>query len=217
MFSALTLPGGGSSSSTVAAEDLDGDGAVDLVFANYPNVWYGSSGTNVFLLNNASGSFVDVTSARMANGNDQSTALVTGDVDNDGDADVIVGNALQNRLYVNLLRQLHAPTAAQLGQPYHLDAYMRYGEPSAVDLAAIYVSNVPASIPMSSLGTVGIDPSMAVPFPVAVVPPPQGVTSVTFTIPNQPSLVGLELHSQAALVGYPDDLRLSNVVFDVIQ
>ena len=55
--------------------------------------------------------------------------------------------------------------------------------------------------------------------PVPVVPSDQaGVGgSVTFTVQGMPGIVGLDLYAQPMLVAYPNDLRLSNVVRDVIQ
>ena len=44
-----------------------------------------------------------------------------------------------------------------------------------------------------------------------------GVASVSITVPNAPSLVALVIYSQALLAAYPNSLRLSNVVRDVIQ
>ncbi|MFT4844039.1 MAG: hypothetical protein ACJAQZ_001635 [Planctomycetota bacterium] len=38
-----------------------------------------------------------------------------------------------------------------------------------------------------------------------------------FTVANAPILIGQPTDSQAMLVAYPYDLRLSNVVADVIQ
>jgi hypothetical protein len=41
--------------------------------------------------------------------------------------------------------------------------------------------------------------------------------SVGFTVPHARSLVGQVIYTQAILIAYPNDLRLSNVVTDVIQ
>ncbi|MFT6081093.1 MAG: hypothetical protein ACJA0V_002534 [Planctomycetota bacterium] len=124
--------------------------------------------------------------------------------------------AEQNDLYHNLQRQLHAPVEPKIGQLYSLDAYLRYGPASTIDLAAVYMSTGAASIVVSGLGTLGIDPVMAVPIPLLTVPQPAGVASVSFTVPNMPSLIGMTLYSQSVMVAYPSGLRLSNVVRDVI-
>ena len=58
---------------------------------------------------------------------------------------------------------------------------------------------------------------MAAPFPTLIIPQPAGVGTVGFTVPNVAGLIGQEIYSQALLVAYPNDLRLSNVVRDVIQ
>ena len=193
--------------------DVDGDGDLDLVLG-------GGGCQSRLLLNDGSGHFADTTAVTVPAG-EVAYGMALADVDGDGDLDLaatylpsLVPTA-QNRLYVNLQRQLDAPTSPQIGQPYSLDAYLRYGPTSTIDLAAIYLSTAPASI-ASPFGTLGIDPALAVPFPTLVIPQPAGIGSVGFTIPNVPGLIGQVIYSQAMLVAYPNDLRLSNVVRDVI-
>ena len=127
---------------------------------------------------------------------------------------MVTGN---HSLYLNLQRQLHAPTAPQLGQPYSLDAYMCYGTSAIANFALPYLSTAPASIAVPPFGTLGIDLAMAAPFAPLVVPQPIGVGAASFIVPNQPSLVGQAIYSQAMLIAYPFDLRLSNVVAGVVQ
>lgn len=109
-----------------------------------------------------------------------------------------------------------APTSPQIGQPYTLDAYMRYGTSTVANFSLAYLSTAPDSI-ASPLGTIGLDLASAVPFPALIIPQPAGVGSVGFTVPNLPSLIGQLIYCQSVLVAYPFDLRLSNVVADVIQ
>ena len=143
--------------------------------------------------------------------------MALGDVDGDGDLDMASPDfGQQKRLYLNLQRQLHAPVAPQIGQPYSLDAYMRHGTSNVANFAVTYLSTAPGSI-ASLFGTIGLDLAQAVPFPTMIVPQPSGVGSVGFTVPNAPSLAGQAIYSQSALIAYPYDLRLSNVVADVIQ
>ena len=86
-----------------------------------------------------------------------------------------------------------------------------------VDLSLAYLSTASASIDLQPFGTLRIDPALAVGFPAILIPQPAGVASVAFTIPNAPSLSGVELHCQSMLVSFPSELRLSNAVVDVVQ
>ncbi len=136
-------------------------------------------------------------------------------------SDLVFGNWFlgapgQNRLYVNLLRQLDAPFLLRVGHSYRLDAYARYGPASLVDVALPFVSCATARIPLPPLGTVGLDPSCTVALPAFVIPQPAGVASVSVVVPNNPSLVGVAIYAQALLVQFPVQNRLTNVTADVI-
>ncbi|MEM7201665.1 MAG: VCBS repeat-containing protein [Planctomycetota bacterium] len=88
------LPADQDPSYSVAVGDVDGDGAADLVFGNVvlPNRLY---------LNDGVGNFADETAARMPPDTQNTYALAMGDVDLDGDSDLVLGNDGQNQLYLN--------------------------------------------------------------------------------------------------------------------
>ena len=77
-----------------AIGDIDGDGDLDVVTAN--------TGTNLFFLNNGSTDpFGDVVAGSIGNDSDSTRDIVLGDMDNDGDLDVVAANTSTNRLYLN--------------------------------------------------------------------------------------------------------------------
>ena len=128
----------------VALGDVDGDGDLDLVFGNILM-------QNRLYLNDGSGIFVDATSARMPADSDFAEAVALGDADGDGDLDLVFGGRVgQNRLYLNLLRQLDAPLVAIPGQAYQLDVYARYGPARNQDVAQPWLATGTAKHPNST-------------------------------------------------------------------
>jgi len=85
---------------SVALADVDGDGDRDLVLGNGLDPW---GDQNSLYLNDGKGKFTDATAASMPIDTDISDAVVLGDVDADGDLDLVFGNGenQQNKLYLN--------------------------------------------------------------------------------------------------------------------
>jgi hypothetical protein len=85
-------------SNAIALGDLDGDGDLDLVAGGNIDIQF-----NRFYLNNGtSDPFAGVTGANVSSDQLITTSVALGDVDGDGDVDVVFGNVAQtNRLYLN--------------------------------------------------------------------------------------------------------------------
>ena len=84
--------------SSVAFGDMDGDGDLDAVIGNW------DSGQNRLYLNDGIGMFSDATPTHWPIDSDWTTCVALGDVDGDGDLDVLFGQGwpiYQNRLYLN--------------------------------------------------------------------------------------------------------------------
>lgn len=79
------------------AVDVDGDGDFDLVVGRA----FSGAQQNELWLNDGSGRFTNATGGRLPSRLDVTSHVDSGDVDGDGDADLVFGNTRQNTLYLN--------------------------------------------------------------------------------------------------------------------
>lgn len=83
----------GSWTSAVAA-DFDGDGDIDLVLGNYDVPFRFTGDQNRYYENDGTGRFTDQTSTALPTRQDQTIDVRAGDLDHDGDVDLVVANSI---------------------------------------------------------------------------------------------------------------------------
>ncbi len=108
------------------------------------------------------------------------------------------------------------PFVPGIGKPYTLDAYVRYGPSSVVDVAVPFLSTASVSVPWAPFGTLRLDPTQLVALPPIAILQPDGVAAVSLMIPNVRSLAGITLVAQAMLVSPPFPELLTNGTADAI-
>ncbi len=195
--------------------DLDLDGDPDLLLQSYSLA--STLGKVVFLENDGKGRFSDKTKQRIPDiwGMKGLAEPALVDLDQDEDLDLVFGRTT----YKNRFRQIHAPRIARLAQVYdiHVFAETGLGRKSRVVIPLHALGALPRPIKLPVFGSLSLSPTQILlgsPFLV----PGHKAFLYRLPLPLQPSLVGLDLHTQT-LVLHGDkgqQLRLSNWISDRI-
>lgn len=145
---------------------------------------------------------------------DAARDLRAADLDGDGDLDVFSNFT---PVHVNHLRQVDAPRALTLGGTYTVDFWVRPGLATADALLLPALAFAEARLPAGDLGIFRLDPATTLTLPLEVVRASIGRVQRAYAIPNDPRLVGLQLHHQALLLEWAAAPRLTNAISDIVR
>jgi hypothetical protein len=211
--------------SHLLAVDIDRDGDLDVVASTIrvtggPYQWGGGASLHV---NQGAGTFV---AQVFETSPDHGRTCAAGDVDGDGDVDVLVGNkpALigtqqkpgQTRLYANLQRHVSADDEPRVGSSFQVKTWSRPASVAAPMLTVTFFGLGLLATPFefAPLGVVRLDPGLVVPLAAGLTT--NGVFVNTIAIPPQAALVGLDIYFQAIVEGVDPaaapELRLTNAL-----
>ena len=97
--------------------------------------------------------------------------------------------------------QLQAAAAPRLGAGWVLHVRSRPGASTMPQLAAQFLGIAPTRLPLPPLGTLRVDPAMALLLPPALLPAPWGEATLTVPIPANAALQGVPLLAQCVVAG----------------
>ena len=202
MFVSATapLPGAGDTRSLTLA-DLDRDGDLDLVTMSDDG-----PGRRVNLYSNdGSGLFTEVpASINQRYGYPNEVAL--GDIDGDEDLDMVFAMVWKRSfILTNMHVQIDAPRFAIPSREFILDFYAKPGYGTSFHVAVPVLSPALAPTPLSvpPYGKFYLDPNGLIGLPWVAIPPWSGKGTLRFTVPDDPSLVGQTLYTQALIIELP--------------
>ncbi|MCB9882995.1 MAG: VCBS repeat-containing protein [Planctomycetes bacterium] len=131
--------------------------------------------------------------------------MEVGDLDQDGDPDLWIGQPITDRILWNRDQQLMERALPRIGKPWDLDLY---GSPSAPWL--LMASALPGRVPLGPYGVGGLDPAN-----IHVIG--SGMTDARgrgvfgTTIPRLPAMIGVRAYAQALIgAGTPPTTPLTN-------
>ena len=200
------LPADMDGAGAVLLADLDGDGDLDAFIGNFDS----SGGQNRVLVNDGKGFFLDITLGGMPIAKDGTLALARGDVDGDGDLDLLVGNfdpsgkGMANGLLLSAIRHTLVPGKAVIGKKFTFlvtSRAPRGGGPSKFPVLPLLGTGL-KEFTLPPLGVFHLDPALMLGLPMTVTNPARAAVEYTFTIPPNPYLVGKTFYLQSLVQGW---------------
>ena len=134
------------------------------------------------------------------------TVLALGDVEGDGDPDIVLGYLFTTQgallLYTNLHHQLSTPLFPTRSQPYDIEFHAEpgYASSSHTGLAVLGFALSPVPLPIPGLGTFFLDPTLLFPLAPVLIPQQLGTGNQQLLIPANPALAGLVLYLQGVII-----------------
>jgi hypothetical protein len=201
------------------AHDVDDDGWLDLI-------WLVGQSTLSVLRGLPGGEFV-VDHERIAfdpRARLREANFAYEDVDGDGDRDLIglfmvlgATGELQPILLRNHHRQLTAAEGPRRGAVWTQRVHAKPGYASAPHLAVPILGLAPASVALPPLGTLRVDLQSGVALPPFVVPASPGHADIGLAIPNDRSLLGVRVVTQALVVDLVTGAKFTNALVERVR
>jgi hypothetical protein len=196
----------------LAAADLDSDGDLDLAAVS------ASRTSCLLLLNDGSGRFADGSARCQQNFLGVGAFLLrAADIDDDGDADLIVGDMNAFLVLVNHVRHCTSNALPRLGGlvDLHLFSGPGFGQPG---LGLLGVGFAQLASPLQLPGVAGrleLDPT-TLQVAAAVATSSIGVSSVFVGVPQDPVLFGLQVWFQGATLPPSGLPGFTNATYEVV-
>ncbi|MEM7204314.1 MAG: VCBS repeat-containing protein [Planctomycetota bacterium] len=214
-----TMPIHGDDTTAMLVADVDEDGDVDVILGNADFGVFLELAQDRLYVNDGSGRFADATTLRLPPRQAEARALVRGDLDGDGDLDLVVAedNFPENaQLLINHHRQLAAPRLALVGGRYDLELFAApgYGATTPLGVVILGAAVLPRPVHLPGLGAWRLEPPLAA-LPAVTIPMSTGRRALALTLPPTPALQGASVQAQAALVDGAS-VRLTGLVVDTV-